>query len=229
MDVAVTEQAGERPPGGRLRWKAATAAAAVVAAAVVAEDALATEPTLAGAAAKFLPALLLFGTPLFIAGLVAFVLVAFVVGLCRPRRPGRWVLGPAVLLAAAALADGAYEHRPATRFRKLVIDPMPASVSGLRAAHADSFSDGDAWAFAFHIAPADFAPIARRLNLRETAAAAAGPGEVDRLLVRDAGDIYRRPADARFFAGDHKTVVVTDASGSVVYVYRNFWIDPSER
>ena len=228
MAVAARRRKRKRPADGRLRWGAATVSAAVVTGGLIVGDLLTKETSLARLARDFPPFFLLFGTPVFVVGLLLFLIVAFVAGLRQVRRPRRWVLWPAFLLASAAVADGVYEYLPDTRFRKLVVDPVPVSVDGLRFAHADSFGDGDAWAIAFHLAPADFETVARRFDLREVSAdETVGQPGVDWRLARDAVGLYRRPVDARFFLGDRKTVVVTDASRSTVFIYRDFWIDPT--
>jgi hypothetical protein len=51
----------------------------------------------------------------------------------------------------------------------------------------------------------------------------------DHLLRRGSRGLYVRPADARFFNGPDRRVVVTGGKNSVVYVYRNFWADPAEK
>ena len=215
---------GARPTrAATLRWRAVVIATALPPIGLWLNDALVSEPRLADGFAIATFHAMLAVPVLTVACGIALAGWAWLMDVRRGGRGAAWVVGPGAVIGLALLGSGLLDHVPTRRFERYVLSLRPPSLADLRIAKADSFGDGYSWTFAFHIAPADFASIQQAFALGPpTAVVDVGDGAPDRLLARDAGGVYRRPAGGVLFRGRDRTTVVTNAARSDVYVYRDF-------
>jgi hypothetical protein len=164
-------------------------------------------------------------------GIVAFPLIMLVVaallyGIGRVLGRTRDLILPCLLLAILLAAYGWFTNRPIERFRNLVLDPPPRSLSELHVDCRTSFNDGRAWLFTFHIAPTDFPALITQLGLNP-ASIGTGQGKLPLQQMRDDfPDILAVPPNAQCFTAP-RTILVTDPNHSLISLYLDRWRRPS--
>ena len=158
------------------------------------------------------------------------------------KSANRWLWTVAGMLTIWIVGDAFKASRPTTILRRLVVDPVPASVHALRISRLSSFSDGDAWFFVFNLSPEDFpAIVSSRGFQRIYTASLSGPSvDITNLgdnRTSDVGDLldqrlkncgkamYARPEKPEIYCtGKH--ILVTNADHKIVFVLIDQFMDP---
>ena len=154
------------------------------------------------------------------------LLVAALYAVARLLGRTRDLILPCLLLAILLAAYGWFTNRPIERFRKLVLDPPPQSLSQLHVDCRTSFNDGRAWLFTFHLNPTDFPTLISNLNLQPHTPPLDDAISPAKRIQRDFQIDVSTPATNEFFVAP-KTILVTDPTHTLIRIYLDRWRAPS--
>jgi len=154
------------------------------------------------------------------------LLLAALYAVARILGRTRNLLVPSLLLAILLAAYGWFANRPIERFRNLVLDPPPQSLSELHVNSHTSFNDGRAWLFTFHLDPTDFPALITQLGLNPASTVTSEAKSPPQQLRDDFPDIFTAPSNAQWFTAP-RMILITDPNHAMITIYLDRWRHPA--